>query len=145
MDVCPSWDFSYSYYDWLCWSKPTTSKTIKTYNISDEKKSMSEWFKKKQQVESKKASIKKSNISWYEIVEITNYEVSDIVKNISTKIIVDKSLTKQEKETLTKRLNEYLLARYNLESSLEKTQDLKNKYTKQVILLNTLLKKSYSK
>jgi hypothetical protein len=47
----------------------------------------------------------------------------------------------KDKDMIIKRLNDYLLARYELETWKDKSKIVKNRYQKQFILLKSALKK----
>ena len=73
--------------------------------------------------------------SSYEIYYIVWYDLSNKTRRLSQYIINSKKLSNADKSLITKRINEFLVARYNLESANIKTIELQNIYTKAAILL----------
>gem|GEM_PF-5768766 len=66
--------------------------------------------------------------------------MSNKVKTISMWISANKKLSDNEKKKYIERLNAFLLARYQYE--MQKTsQEMKNKYNKEMILLKSVIQK----
>lgn len=127
-DNCPSWDLSPSYYDKNC--------NINEISIN---KNENKW--KLDAVKNPDYKISHQNYKWYEITKIDWYSPSDKMRSVSRYIISSKKVPKDQKEIIIRRINDYVSSRYELDNSLEKTKDLKNKYEKNFILLRAALKK----
>jgi len=154
MDNCPGWDFSPSYYDKTCWTPPTiiqdTSLDIITQELSDivlnlktQQKTISndttnQKIRFKYIVESK---IKTQKYFGFEIKYVSTYDLSKNTVRLSMGIINNSNLTFQEKQRYVNIINDFLVAKYNYELAQTKHQVLKNKYNKQMILLNNVAKK----
>lgn len=152
-DNCPSGDFSPSYYDKTCWNVPTVlndaSLSQVTKELSDMVISMkwtgaianttvNEQIRFKYIVESK---VQTAKYFWFEIKYISTYDFSKNTTKLSMAIINNKNLTASDKQRYVNIINEFLIARYNYELAQTKHQILRNKYNKQTILLNNLVKK----
>jgi len=144
-DNCPSWDFSSSYYDGKCFDAiKTQTGTINQEIIKDKayyqamKNQILEDRKKLKTTNEVK--IISTNIWNYTITEISWYKLSNKVKTISMWISANKKLSDNEKKKYIERLNAFLLARYQYE--MQKTsQEMKNKYNKEMILLKSVIQK----
>ncbi len=121
-DYCPTWDNSPSYYDRSCdgVSKTNTWTTNST-------SSLLKW---------KTMIFKQSS---YEIYYIVWYDLSNKTRRLSQYIINSKKLSNADKTLIIKRINEFLVARYNLENSSNQTLELQNIYAKASILLKASL------
>lgn len=153
MDSCPSWDYSPSYYDRSCWTAPVISKTQWLDKITQELEDMiiniktqktisnttlNQKIRFKYIVESK---VQKAKYFWFEVKYIPTYDLSKDTAKISKSIIDNKTLKFDEKQRYVNIINDFLIARYNYELAQVKYQVLKNKYMKQTILLNNVVKK----
>ena len=121
-DYCPTWDNSPSYYDRSC---DGVSKT--NSQTTNSTQSLLKW---------KTMIFKQSS---YEIYYIVWYDLSNKTRRLSQYIINSKKLSNADKSLITKRINEFLVARYNLESANIKTIELQNIYAKASILLKASL------
>ncbi len=152
-DNCPSWDFSPSYYDKTCGTAPTVlndaSLSQVTKELSDMVISMkwtgsianstvNEQIRFKYIVESK---VQTAKYFGFDIKYIPTYDLSKNTTKLSMAVINNKNLTASDKQRYVWIINEFLVARYNYELAQTKHQLLRNKYNKQTILLNNLVKK----
>lgn len=127
MDNCPDWDYSPSYYDRTCWVKPIESKDWLDNKV--------ETNNKLNEISTIKWGIKRINYKWVEIVVYEWYNISERAFNLSVRIINMNRLTLKEKNNYVNRVNEYLIAKYNFDNSIDKTWSVRNKLNKEVILL----------
>lgn len=139
-DYCPSWDKSPSYYDKKCELEDTKKSDTKNLSNKNSQTTVSQMFAKNYK-KSQKYVISTSKYKWYEIVDISSYKISNTIWKISKYFINSSKYTKEEKEMLVERLNEFLIARYKLETTKQKDAWLVNRYKKQVILLKSSLRK----
>lgn len=152
-DYCPGWDFSASYYDGSCGTGPTvlvdSNLSEVTKELSDLVVSMkgtwaianttiNEQIRFKYIVESK---VETAKYAWYEVKYIPTYDLSKNTTKLSMAVINNKTITTTEKQRYVAIINDFLVARYNYELAQTKNQVLRNKYNKQTILLNNLVKK----
>lgn len=152
-DNCPSWDFSPSYYDKTCGNIPTVLNDAKLSEVTKELSDMvismkgtgsianttvNEQIRFKYIVESK---VETAKYAWYDIKYISTYDLSKNTTKLSMAVVNNKTLTSVEKQRYVAIINEFLVARYNYELAQTKNQVLRNKYNKQTILLNNLVKK----
>lgn len=127
-DNCPDWDFSPSYYDRSCWTKPVQSSTWLDYNqVVDADK-----LPTKTGV---KWELKIVNYKWVEIVAYEWYHLSPKAGALSMKIVDIPKLTLEEKTSYVNRVNEYLTAKHEYDSTEVKDRITKNKLNKQIVLL----------
>ncbi len=145
-DNCPLWDFSASYYDKSCGEAPkilsqsgsvTTLFKDKAYYQNLKKQILEKRKKAKESDTWKQIS---TQIWKYTITEIYWYELSKKLKKISLWIAGNKKLSHDEKKRYIERLNAFLLAKYHYEKQ-KVSQEMKNKYKKEVILLKSVLQK----
>ncbi len=129
MDVCPNGDLSPSYYDGTC-DKIEWINTQKTSSISSNILSSS--IKKEYRITTLK-------YRWYEITQIRWYNTSKNALKLSMWVITHKQLTQKEKEILVKRINAFLLAKYNFDTKNGDTKLLKTQYNKETLLLKSAL------
>ncbi len=134
MDKCPLWDLSPSYYDRTCEvSKMNSTKVIKKVdnkNISSVKQTTSTWYK-----------ITSEKFWKYTITKIEWYKSSSAINDLAKYVAWSRKIMPKDKDMIIKRLNDYLLARYELETWKDKSKIVKNRYQKQFILLKSALKK----
>lgn len=158
-DKCPNWDYSPSYYDKKCGTKPTTpSKPVvkdkayyqalkqqilqdrmnahktgtKTPAVSTQTGTQTSW-----DTAHKLSKVKYNN---FEISYVKWYAVSDKTKTLALQIVNSKNLSSEQKKAYITRVNEYLQANYNYDFAASKTRELKNKVSKQEILLKWVIK-----
>ncbi len=112
---------------WSFYIQPTQNNTIQENKITTNEKKV----------------IKKEVIeyNWYALVRYDWYGLSKKVEKISKAIINYKKLDENFKKNFVNNLNNFLIAKYELNNSKEKTTKLKNNYNKQVILLKNSIKK----
>lgn len=145
-DDCPTWDYSPSYYDKTCgqvqsnisqWSN--TQPVIKDKNYYKNLKQQILENRKKLK-EQNNGKILSTQVGNYTISEISWYQLSDKIKKISLWIATHKKLSQDEKKRYIERLNTFLLAKYHYESQ-RGSQEMKNKYKKEMILLKSVFQK----
>ncbi len=147
-DYCPNWDYSVSYYDRICWTK-IISEDIKKDVIKNVEQivntiplkntfTLGEKLRFHFLIEGKTEKVK---YKWYEIITITWYNISEFTKKLSLWIINSKSINISDKKNYISIINNYIIARYELEISEKKYQISKNKYRKNTLLLKAILNK----
>lgn len=152
-DYCPGWDFSASYYDGTCGTGPTVLADAQLSEVTKELSNLvvsmkgtwsianttvNEQIRFKYIVDSK---VQTAKYAGYDIKYISTYDLSKNTTKLSMAVISNKTLTTAEKQRYVAIINEFLVARYNYELAQTKNQVLRNKYNKQTILLNNLVKK----
>ncbi len=138
-DNCPNWDFSPSYYDRKCWATPVV------YVDKDSTKTGSLVYTDETPIINNTGSIinwKKIKLTykWIDILVIDWYAISKKTAIVAKKIIDNNKISFEKKENYVKRLNEFLLSKYEIDTQNEKLKKLKNKYIKQYFLLRSLHK-----
>ncbi len=81
----------------------------------------------------------------YNILQIKWFNLNDEVFKIWKEIINNKNIWIKDKEKIILRLNEYIKAYYKLKQSKDRPKILKNKLKKQIILFQSIYKKSFGK
>lgn len=142
MDVCPGWDFSPSYYDRTCGTKPTTTEESSPV-VTDEttvttKVTLGQKLRYKYVPELHITSIKYKG---YEVKTIDGYAYSKTSKQLSLKIIDSSKLTPSEKQHYVGIVNDYITSRYKYDLSIRQQQLEKNKFNKNTLLMKAVLRK----
>ncbi len=132
-DICPNGDYSSNLYDKICWTKPI-EKTQE--RIIDNKKDNNVVALKQIHY-----SIKKIKYLDYELININGYKMSNQIMKINIFIINNKKIYQKDKKNYIERFNKFLLAKYYLNTTKNPSRWLKSKYSKEVILLKSVIKK----
>jgi hypothetical protein len=138
-DYCPAWDYSSSYYDKICWVRPssstgTTSNTstwITNTIIPVSNIIVNTWYEKKY-----------IKYNWLQILDIKNYSISQFFRKTAFEVAKSKTISITNKAEYIKKLNALLEAKFALDT--DKSMDslsLKNRYIKQKILLDSFYKR----
>lgn len=134
-DYCPSGDYSKSYYDKSCWTKPVSSTgTTSTGNVSN-------WTTNDNQTWSlvivKEPYTKYIRYKWFNIFDVKNYKYEANFRKVAFEIIRNDKISAKDKIALINRHNALLEAKFALDIAKERTDDLADRYIKLLIIFNT--------
>lgn len=131
-DNCPSWDFSPSYYDNKCGTSPVTFTNTQLWvnelTWTDEltwTNNLWNWVLQLQTV----------SYRWVNVVVYQWYKLAKETNKVSKNIIENQKLTLEQKKYFVNRVNEFLVAKYNLDIAQDDIVNKKYKYNKQFVLL----------
>lgn len=142
MDVCPKWDFSPSYYDRTCGTKPTT--TDESSPVVTQETSVSTKLTTGEKLRYKyvpELHIKSVKYKGYEVKTIDGYTYSKTSKQLSLKIIDSSKFTPSEKQRYVAIVNDYITSRYKYDLSIRQQQLEKNKLNKNTLLMKAVMRK----
>lgn len=138
-DVCPAWDFSPSYYDRTCGTKPlvltNTWSSILTSTWSSTKPSNWSSVLLSNNTDSSNLSLQTVTYKWINVVVYNGYNLTKKSNEISVNVIESVRLTEEQKKSYINRQNEFMVAKYNLDIAQDDEKIKKNKYNKQFVLL----------
>jgi len=145
-DVCPAWDFSPSYYDRTCGTKPQILTTTWTWTIKSTWTTTWTWISiidsnpilawiYSNTKNNENSYLQTVTHKWINIVVYNSYNLSKKSSEISLNIIESVRLTDEQKKAYINRQNEFMVAKYNLDIAQEDIKIKKNKYNKQFVLL----------
>lgn len=132
-DTCPNGDYSSNLYDKICGTKPTDTPIERVIENKKDNNVVP--------LQKITYTVKKQKYWGYELINVDWYKLSIQIIKISKFIINNKKILQEDKKNYVNRLNEFLLAKYYLDTSKDKSRILKSKYNKQVILLKWVIKK----
>jgi len=140
-DVCPAWDFSPSYYDRTCGTKPEllattwTSTWVSNINSNENLILTSNGLIPVSNSDVWNLSLQTVNYKWINVVVYNGYSLNKKSNEISLNVIENSKLTTEQKKSYINRQNEFMIAKYNLDIAQEDEKVKKNKYNKQFVLL----------
>lgn len=140
MDSCPNGDFSPSYYDKTCGTKPTMTQTetqTAPSQTQEEKLTTGQMIRYKYVPVLKSSQVKYKG---YAVTTIDGYAYSNTTKQLALKIIDHPTFSNDKKARYVDIINGYLVSRYSYDLSLRQVQLQKNKFNKNTLLMKAVLR-----
>lgn len=148
IDNCPDGDYSPSYYDRTCGTKPAL------YQQTEKEMKENSQNSKQEQVEKPKitlwdqlrykfvSELKAKTVTYkgYSILTYPWYKHSLTAEKINKRIIDHKTLPSNDKQRYVTIVNNYLQSRYTYDLSIRAQQISKNKFNKNTILMKAVLR-----